>query len=110
MSTKPIPRYESLSPISITDGVLSMVFTRNKNKEIQLFANPMGPINQGSPIFLWGIPFLNVMDGFDELDIKLLREIWSGKHEVCISMMNGSFPKWVSTTNWTSANVTGFYS
>ena len=102
-----MPRYESLKIISIEHGEAVMEFTRDRFQQVKLNANPDGPINQGSLIYLWGKGNVIAMDGFAECDIQFLQELWT-KVDICISMPIGKeFPSWVASTNWDVARVRG---
>ena len=104
---RPIPRYASLTSASMENGEVLMEFSPDRNQMVKLNANPNGPVNQGSLIYLWGKVTVIAMDGFSESDIQFLQELWA-KVDVCISMVIGKeFPSWVASTNWDIAHVKG---
>ena len=69
-------------------------------------------LSGGSPIYLWVTPISGTVeyDGFSKEDVQFIEEYWkSGNYDVCISMLEGDFPAWITTKNWQIISIEGKY-
>ena len=105
------PRYGFVSKDSLASGLVDMQVARCFEEQVILKPNPTGTINGGAPIFLWVWPKAGtmIMDGFLDEERKELNRLWNGTYKVCISMDNGDFPGWISSSMWFTAHIQGIW-